>query len=48
MRKTIQKAIAKFTGLDKYIDLLKRQLAAKNAQVENLKNRLKFYETPKF
>lgn len=48
MKKFIKKAIAKITGLDNYIDLLKRQLAAKNAQVENLKKRLKFYETPKF
>lgn len=40
----MRKILIKILGLESYIKMLKNQIGAKDAQIRNLKNRLKFYE----
>ena len=40
----MRKILIKILGIESYIKMLKNQIGAKDAQIRNLKNRLKFYE----
>ncbi len=40
----MRKLLIKILGIESYIKMLKNQIGAKDAQIRNLKNRLKFYE----